>query len=191
VICLDNSIHIVPALSLCDKSRSKDEGNFSNDCISSFLVITPPTPSSGEENSSHSDVKQLSRGFHKGNNYSSSYNKVNELISSNYSKLQQPKTISESTSFNNESIATSPCDVQSILEANVNKTEAEVTSTCMESSGISTSSIFPHPTVVVWWKTHLQEDRLIIGYSNGSILVGGTCSSNVQSKIVSNLFVSF
>lgn len=199
VLCLDNTLHIVPALGICDRSVSFKR-IFSPNEISSFIVpfIGPhecPNSQRCPNNVLDTPADLLRRSGVKrvlnhrlqreldGKREQFSTNKVNELITSNaiYNSLycdQKPNSnstsVSTSSSFHRDSIT----DGTEKLISSTSSTPCEsnqmsLSSTAMETSTVSNESTLscPYPTAVIWWKTHLDENRAILGYSDGCIVV--------------------
>lgn len=201
-LCLDNTLHIVPALSICDKSITFAK-IFAPNEISSFIIpfIGPhecsnpqkcpnfqfdfsSDPMILEKTLKRTAIKrgvsstQVQDYNNKKDQFSTS--KVDELITSNsiYNTLycdQKPNssTLSKSSSFNRElsadgidkivsSTSSTPCESGSV--------SAMGTSTISYASSGSVA-ICPIPTAVLWWKTHQDEHRGILGYSDGFIVI--------------------
>lgn len=197
VLCLDNTLHIVPALGICDKSIPF-KCIFSNE-ITSFIVpfIGPhECPNSqkcpNQVLETQSDLLKRSgarRAFNhrlhdtdgRKDNFSTS--KVNELITSNavYNTFycdQKPNTNSESmsasSSFHKDSLADGTNKASSASSTPCESTPMSLSSYAMEASTASSDSTIsscPFPTAVIWWKTHLGENRAILGYSDGCVVV--------------------
>lgn len=187
VLCLDNTLHIVPALGICDKSISF-KCIFSPNEITSFIVpfIGPHECPNSQKcpNQIQDPLKRTKRAFNnrldaRKDNFSTS--KVNELITSNavYNTFycdQKPNTnsssISASSSFHKESFVDGANKVSSTsstpCESNPMSYSAMEASTASTDSTISSC---PFPTSVIWWKTHLEENRAILGYSDGCVVV--------------------
>lgn len=196
VLCLDNTLHVVPALGICDKSVSF-KCIFTPNEITSFIVpfIGPhecPNSQKCPNTSVDGPADVLKRNTPKRvyNQRSQppsakrdqfSTSKVNELITSNaiYNTLycdQKPnsKSMSASSSFHKDSTnegtekiisstSSTPCE----------SNRMSLSSAPMETSTESESTISscPFPSAVIWWKTHLEENRAILGYSDGCIVV--------------------
>ena len=226
ILCLDNTLHIAPVLSIVDKSVAF-KCIFSPHEITSFLIPfigphecpnTQKCPNHHQMDTSDPTIfdKTLKRNANKTHqnvyfqqqqssssidnkkdNFSTT--KVNEFITSNaiYNTFycdQQPNTsLSTSSSFsrsdlgkcdnpdfnilndknisssynnNYTSKSTTPGQESQILSASV--------SSIMEASTGSESTLFsscPIPTAVTWWKTQTDENRAILGYSDGFIVV--------------------
>ena len=199
VLCLDNTLHIVPAMGICDKSISF-KCLFSPNEITSFIVpfIGPhecpnsqKCPNNVADSASdllrRNGVRRFSHRFQKefqGKRDQFSTSKVNELITSNaiYNTMycdQKPNpnstSISASSSFHKDS-TTDGTDkmVSSTSSTPCESNQISLSSTAMEASTVSTESTIstcPIPTSVIWWKTHLDENRAILGYSDGCIVV--------------------
>lgn len=190
VCCLDNTVHVVPALGICDKSISF-KCIFAPNEITSFIVpfIGPhecPNPQKCPNHVTETSMDILKRNsgkrsFSVGKRDQFSTSKVDELISGNgvYNTFycdQKPSSTSMSNSSSvlkesetTEKIASSssstPVDSNNLMSMSSNFMESSVTST------ESTISTCPFPTAVIWWKTHYDENRAIIGYSDGCIVV--------------------
>ena len=127
-----------------------------------------------------------------------SANKINELCSSSaYAHIycdEKPQTsvsMSASSSFqkessieidkigNSASASSTPCESQF----------SNVSSALMESSTMSESESTiscPIPTAIIWWKTthaETNQNRAVIGYSDGCIVVVRKSYSSLESKI--------
>lgn len=198
VLCLDNTLHIVPALGICDKSISF-KCIFSANEITSFIVpfIGPhECPNSQrcpnqvlETQSEFLKRSGAKRAFNhrlhdadgKKDNFTTS--KVNELITSNavYNTFycdQKPNnysaSVSASSSFHKDALADGTNKISSASSTPCESNAMSVSSTAMEASTASsdwTISSCPFPTAAIWWKTHLDENRAILGYSDGCIVV--------------------
>lgn len=194
VLCLDNTLHIVPALGICDKSISF-KCIFTPNEITSFIVpfIGPHDCPNSQKCPNHIETsldnfKRKRNVNHRTSrevdcrkdNFSTS--KVNELITSNaiYNTLycdQKPNSnsVSASSSFHKDPT----CDIIDKPISSASSTPCEshplsCSSTAMEASTASSESTIsscPFPTAVIWWKTHLDENRAILGYSDGCIVV--------------------
>lgn len=196
VLCLDNTLHIVPALGICDKSVSF-KFIFSSTEISSFIVpfIGPHECPNSQNCPNHvldtpSDLlkrngvkRVLNHRLQReldGKRDQFSTSKVNELITSNaiYNSLycdQKPNSnstsVSTSSSFHRDSL-TDGTVVSSTSSTPCESNQMSLTSAAMETSTESTKSLScPYPTAVTWWKTHLEENRGILGYSDGCIVI--------------------
>lgn len=209
VLCLDNTLHIVPALGICDKSVSF-KCIFAPNEISSFIVpfIGPHECPNSQNCPNHvidtpSDLlkrhgvkRVLSHRLQReldGKRDQFSTSKVNELITSNaiYNSLycdQKPNSnstsVSTSSSFHRDSLT----DVTDKLISSTSSTPCEsiqmsLSSAAMETSTVSTESTMscPYPTAAIWWKTHLEENRAILGYSDGCIVV--VCESQEEAAL--------
>lgn len=199
VLCLDNTLHIVPAMGICDKSISF-KCLFSPNEITSFIVpfIGPhdcpnsqKCPNNVAESASdllrRNGVRRFSHRFQKefqGKRDRFSTSKVNELITSNaiYNTMycdQKPNpnstSVSASSSFHKDSTADGTDKmVSSTSSTPCESNQISLSSAVMEASTVSTESTIstcPVPTAVIWWKTHLDENRAILGYSDGCIVV--------------------
>lgn len=192
VLCLDNTLHIVPAKGICDKSISF-KCIFTPNEITSFIVpfIGPHECPNSQKCPNHvADTPDLLRRSGKrhrlhaidGKRENFSTSKVNELITSNavYNTLycdQKPNSssMSASSSFHKESAAESTDKVASSASSTPCESNpmSVSSSAVMEASTVSCDSTAscPYPTTVIWWKTHLDENRAILGYSDGCIVV--------------------
>lgn len=200
VLCLDNTLHIVPAKGICDKSISF-KCIFTPNEITSFIVpfIGPHECPNSQKCPNHvvdtpSDLLRrngVKRPFgHRlhpmdGKRDQFSTSKVNELITSNavYNTLycdQKPNSnstsMSASSSFHRDSVADGADKVVSSTSSTPCESNpmSVSSSAVMEASTVScesTASSCPYPTAVIWWKTHLDENRAILGYSDGCIVV--------------------
>lgn len=200
VLCLDNTLHIVPAMGICDKSVSF-KCLFTPNEITSFIVpfIGPHECPNSQKCPNHvvdaaSDLLKRNgakRAFNhrlqreiEGKRDHFSTSKVNELITSNaiYNTLycdQKPAsnstTISASSSFHKDSIIEGNDKMASSTSSTpCESNQMSLSSAAMEASMISTESTIstcPIPTAVIWWKTHNDENRAILGYSDGCIVV--------------------
>jgi hypothetical protein len=198
VLCLDNTLHIVPAMGICDKSISF-KCIFTPNEITSFIVpfIGPhecpnsqkcpnhvlDTPSELLKRNGTKRVfnHRLQRELEgKRNQFSTS--KVNELITSNaiYNTFycdQKPNSnsasMSTSSSFQKDSEGTDKI-VSSTSSTPCESNQISSSSNAMETSTVSSESTIsscPFPTAVIWWKTHLEENRAVLGYSDGCVVV--------------------
>ena len=196
VLCLDNTLHIVPAMGICDKSISF-KCIFTPNEITSFIVpfIGPHECPNSQKCPNHVvDTPELL----KRNGVKRSYNhrlhhlegkrdqfstsKVNELITSNaiYNTFycdQKPNSnsnsVSASSSFHRDSV-TDDKMASSTSSTPCESNPHSASSNAMDASTVScesTISSCPYPTTVIWWKTHLEENRAILGYSDGCIVV--------------------
>ncbi|CRK88070.1 CLUMA_CG001855, isoform A [Clunio marinus] len=135
VLCLDNTLHIVPALSICDKSISF-KCNFASNEITSFIVpfIGPHECPNSQKCPNH--VIDASQDILKRNG-------VRRVFINRFQREAEGKKEQFSTTA---------------MEASTGSSE-------------STMSSCPFPTAVIWGKTHLDENRAIIGYSDGCVVV--------------------
>lgn len=200
VLCLDNTLHVVPAMGICDKSISF-RCVFTPNEITSFVVpfIGPhecPNSQKCPNNVADSASDLLKRNgvrrtfSHRlqkdleGKRDHFSTSKVNELITSNaiYNTMycdQKPNpnstSVSASSSFHKDSITDGTDKMVSSTSSTPCETnQMSLSSAAMEASTVSTESTIstcPIPTAVIWWKTHLDENRAILGYSDGCIVV--------------------
>lgn len=190
VLCLDNTLHIVPALGICDKSVSF-KCIFSPNEITSFIVPfigphdCPNSQKCPNHVSSDGPTEFLKRSankrrLHENKHDQFSTSKVNELITQNtvYNSFycdQKPtsNTVSASSSFHRDSEGTEK------LISSTSSTPGESNLMSLSSgamgasttSGDSTLSSCPYPTTAVWWRTHADENRAVLGYSDGCIVV--------------------
>lgn len=204
VLCLDNTLHIVPALGICDKSISF-KSIFSPVDITSFIVpfIGPHECPNSQKCPNHvleTPTEQLRRhgakrtlnhrGHSEGRRDTFSTTKVNELITQNaiYNTFycdQKPNStsVSASSSFHKDSVTeNTEVVVSSTSSTPCESNQMSLSSTAMEASTVSSESTIsscPFPTAVIWWKTHLEENRAIIGYSDGCIAV--VCELKLRS----------
>lgn len=199
VLCLDNTLHIVPALGICDKSISF-KCLFTPNEITSFIVpfIGPHDCPNSQKCPNNADTasdflkrngvrRTFSHRLQKeleGKRDHFSTSKVNELITSNaiYNTMycdQKPNpnstSVSASSSFHKD-FTTEGTDkmVSSTSSTPCESNQMSLSSAAMETSTASTESTIstcPIPTTVIWWKTHLEENRAILGYSDGCIVV--------------------
>lgn len=195
VLCLDNTLHIVPALAVCDKSISF-KCIFAPTEISSFIVpfIGPHECPNSQKCPNHvldtptdplkrNGMKRVFNHRHMREldgkaDFSPTYNfaKVNELITSNpiyntfYCDQKPSASVSASSSFHKDSDETDKV-VSSTSSTPCESNQVSVSSAAMEASTDSTISSCPFPTAVIWWKTHLDENRAILGYSDGCVVV--------------------
>lgn len=195
VLCLDNTLHVVPALGICDKSISF-KCIFSPNEITSFIVpfIGPHECPNSQKCPNHvldTSIDVLKRGkrvlSHRldGKKDQFSTNKVNELITSNpvYNSFycdQKPNltTLSTSSSFQKETPEGTEKVMSSTSSTPCESNQMSLSSAAMETSTESTISTCPFPTAVIWWKTHLEENRAILGYSDGCVVV--VCELNLR-----------
>lgn len=183
VLCLDNTLHIVPALGICDKSLSY-KCIFTPNDITSFIVpfIGPhecPNPQKCPNHVTETSMDLFKRNSGKrslqsGRRDQFSTSKVDELISGNgvYNTFycdQKPNLSSSSSSAPKDSEVPS-----SASSTPVDNAQTSISSAGMEESVTSSESALsscPFPTAVIWWKTQAEENRAIIGYSDGCIAV--------------------
>jgi hypothetical protein len=185
VLCLDNTLHIVPALGICDKSISF-KCIFTPNEITSFIVpfIGPHECPNSQKCPNHVmdgslDVLKRKRVLNNSRRDQFSTNKVNELITSNpvYNTFycdQKPNSasLSSSSSFQKDSTAEGTEKIVSSTSSTpCESNPLSLSSAAMETSTESTISSCPYPTAVIWWKTHLEENRAILGYSDGCVVV--------------------
>lgn len=185
VLCLDNTLHIVPVLGICDKSLSF-RCIFAPNEITSFIVpfIGPhecPNPQKCPNHVTETSMDIFKRNsgkrnFTQGNRRDQfSTSKVDELISGNgvYNTFycDQKPNVSSSSSVQKDSDGVASSTSSTPVENNVTSISSSVG---MEESVTSSESVLsscPFPTAVIWWKTHMEENRAIIGYSDGCIAV--------------------
>jgi hypothetical protein len=186
VLCLDNTLHVVPALGICDKSISF-KCIFTPNEITSFIVpfIGPHECPNSQKCPNHvldaslDVLKRGKRAVNHGKRDQFSTSKVNELITSNpvYNTFycdQKPNsaTLSTSSSFQKDSAGEGIEKVVSSTSSTpCESNQMSLSSAAMETSSESTMSSCPFPTAVIWWKTHLGENRAILGYSDGCVVV--------------------
>lgn len=186
VLCLDNTLHVVPALGICDKSISF-KSIFSPNEITSFIVpfIGPHECPNSQKCPNHvldTSIDVLKRGkrmlTHRmldGKKDQFSTSKVNELITSNpvYNTFycDQKPNLSTSSSFQKETPEGTEKVISSTSSTPCESNQMSLSSAAMETSTESTISSCPYPTAVIWWKTHLEENRAILGYSDGCVVV--------------------
>lgn len=208
---VDNTLHIVPALNIVDKSLSF-KCIFSPSEITSYIVpfIGPHECRDSQKCPNHNisplDGSFLDQKLKRSvkrvdsapnitdtlkNNYSTS--KVNEFITSNaiYNTFycdQQPNTTLTSPNANFSDM--SKCDNsthQDFVSVNNEKNLSNCTTptasqlmscsmssfveSSMVSSTDSTGSSCPIPMSSIWWRTQNEENRGILGYSDGSVCV--------------------
>lgn len=186
VLCLDNTLHVVPALGICDKSLSY-KCIFTPSDITSFIVpfIGPhecPNPQKCPNHVTETSMDLFKRNsgsgkrsFGQGRRDQFSTSKVDELISGNgvYNTFycdQKPNISSSSSSTVLKESAEVPSSSSSTPVDNL----TSVSSAGFEESVTSSDSVLsscPFPTAVIWWKTQTEENRAIIGYSDGCIAV--------------------
>lgn len=201
VLCLDNTLHIVPAMGICDKSIPF-KCIFTPNEITSFIVpfIGPhdcPNSQKCPNTASDSSSDILKRNNNKrmfnhrlqreleSKRDQFSTSKVNELITSNavYNTMycdQKPNSNSTSMSTSSSFQRDSTTDGTDKIVSSTSSTPCEsnqisISSAAMETSTDSTISSCPIPTAVIWWKTHLDENRAILGYSDGCVVVVRKC----------------
>lgn len=197
VLCYDNTLHIVPAVFICDKS-ARFKLVFSAQEISSFVVpFCPPhecpNPQTCPNNLDSPNVSPMGNDLDRFSTIRTmlptsgkNAGKTNEAIGPNsvYSQFyceSQLNTPSQhldllersSDNQNNNNMETS---TQSSLSVNHSKssTGGDGGSTPMDSQLLSSSVssyLCPYPTAVAWWKTINGHYRAIIGYSEGTICV--------------------
>lgn len=193
VLCIDNTAHIVPCLSVCDKSASF-KPIFSTTEITSYVIpfIGPhecpnaqKCPNLTFDLSQSSDIitmlKRPKRNQFEIKKNRLSASKINELCSSSaynqiYCDQKPPETLSASSSFHKDpetltenvpSTSSTPCESQF----------SNIGNAMFESSTISsgsTNTSCPIPTAILWWQTtHAEQiqNRAIIGYTDGCIVI--------------------
>lgn len=186
VACYDNTLHIVPILWILNPNAQKNDGNgpwpFRHDEITSFVVPFSgphecPNPRTCPNN--NKNIKKRATGTTNGENRSNElnlmYDDVPENFEEKYSPEQENKEVLSESSHQTD---TSP------VEEHMSNIE-------MSSDGDSDIGILsdpndrnehqncPYPTAAVWWTIatrrdpvqNLRENRVIIGYSDGSICV--------------------
>lgn len=199
VLCYDNTIHVVPALYICDKS-AKFKLIFSGSEISSYTVpFSPPhecpNPQScpnqydfGMMGGQEYDFERFSTrtvlpssavaagtGGRVGNS------KVNEAIAANslynqfYCETGPPSSTAASQgstggeSFDAASNNNNAENSLSINQSN-SKGSTPIDSQILSSS-MESSCICPYPKSCIWWQTSNGDQRAIIGYSEGTICI--------------------
>jgi hypothetical protein len=189
VCCLDNTLHVVPALGICDKSISF-KCLFTPNEITSFIVpfIGPhecPNPQKCPNHVTETSMDILKRNsgkrsFTTGKRDQFSTSKVDELISGNgvYNTFycdQKPGSTSMSNS--SSALKDSTENIEKVVSSSSSTTpvDSNVSSSNFMDGSVtsseSTISTCPFPTTCLWWKTHYEENRAIIGYSDGCIVV--------------------
>lgn len=199
VLCYDNTIHVVPALYICDKS-AKFKLIFSGSEISSFTVpFSPPhecpNPQScpnqydfGMMGGQEYDFERFSTrtvlpssavaagtGGRVGNS------KVNEAIAANslynqfYCETGPPSSTAASQgSTGGESFdaASNNNNVENSLSINQSNSKGSTPiDSQILSSSMESSCICPYPKCCIWWQTSNGDQRAIIGYSEGTICI--------------------
>jgi hypothetical protein len=156
VLCLDNTLHIVPAVGIVDKSI-QFKCIFTPNEITSFIVpfVGPHECINSQKcpnlvmESSMELLKRHKRILTQGK-FNASRFTSNAIYNQIYCDSKPAASLSQSSSFHSEE-----------CESNQMETPTEST----------TISSCPFPTAVIWWKTHLDENRAILGYSDGCVVV--------------------
>lgn len=197
VLCYDNTIHVVPALYICDKS-AKFKLVFSGSEISSFTVpFSPPHECPNPQ----SCPNQFDFGMMGGPEYGTDFDrfstrtvlpsstvatgtsgrKVNEAIAANslynqfYCETGPPSSTAASQgstggeSFDAPSNNNNAENSLSINQSN-SKGSTPIDSQILSSS-MESSCICPYPKCCIWWQTNNGDQRAIIGYSEGTICI--------------------
>lgn len=198
VLCYDNTIHVVPALFICDKS-AKFKLIFSGSEISSFTVPFSP-PHECPNPQSCPNQFDFGMGGHEFNDFerfstrtvlpTSSgtaggrivSNKMNEAIAANslYNQFYCETGPSSSAAASQGSTGGESFDAASnnnnaenslsINQSNNSKGSTPIDSQILSSS-LESSCICPYPKCCIWWQTNNGDQRAIIGYSEGTICI--------------------
>uniref|UniRef100_A0A336MDR2 CSON000052 protein n=1 Tax=Culicoides sonorensis TaxID=179676 RepID=A0A336MDR2_CULSO len=198
VLCYDNTIHVVPALFICDKS-AKFKLIFSGSEISSFTVpFSPPHECPNPQScpnqfdfgmADFNDFERFSTrtvlpSSGAGTSRGVGSNKVNEAIAANslYNQFYCETGPSSSTAASQGSTANESFEAASNNNNNNNnenslsinqsnsKGSTPIDSQILSSS-LESSCICPYPKSCIWWQTNNGDQRAIIGYSEGTICI--------------------
>lgn len=212
VLCYDNTIHVVPALYICDKS-AKFKLLFSASEISSFTVpFSPPHECPNPQSCPNQfdfgaelDFERFSTRTVLPSSVAAG-KKVNEAIAANslYNQFYCETGPPSSTAASQGSTGGESFDAASNNNNNENslsinqsgsKGSTPIDSQILSSS-LESSCICPYPKCCVWWQTNNGDQRAIIGYSEGTICIVrltincpfiGTCSverGNIEQLII-------
>jgi hypothetical protein len=174
---------------ICDKSISFKCLFVPNE-ITSFIVpfIGPhecPNPQKCPNHVTETSMDILKRNsgkrsFSTGKRDQFSTSKVDELISGNgvYNTFycdQKPGSTSMSNSSSALKDSTETIEKAVSSSSSTTPVDSNVSSSNFMDGSVtssdSTISTCPFPTTCLWWKTHYEENRAIIGYSDGCIVV--------------------
>ncbi|KAH8312815.1 hypothetical protein KR044_013053 [Drosophila immigrans] len=152
VLCFDNTLHIVPALSLVDKSHNLDTCSvYSSSQVTSYIIpfVGPHECPNSQQCPNHAaqPVDELSQQLQQVD------------LDEEQEELQQPlgHELPQHMLANNPPAAAADATGNSQVMA----------------SSFMASKTCPYPLSVVWWKTYSGLNRAIIGYSDGSICFVG------------------
>lgn len=180
VLCYDNTLHIVPAVYICDKS-AKFQLIFSAQEISSFVVPFSPPHNCPNVQTCPNNLDALAASpladldkFSTTRTFLPSSGKVckdaiapNSFYNQFYCEAPPQTDDSQNNNANMEGSQTS----LSVNQSNSRTASTGGGSTPMDSQVFSSSCspICPYPTAIAWWQTIAGHYRAIVGYSEGTI----------------------
>ncbi|KAH8417883.1 hypothetical protein KR222_007776 [Zaprionus bogoriensis] len=175
VLCFDNTLHIVPALSLVDKSHNLTACSvYSTTQVTSYIIpfVGPHECPNSKKCPNHSTAQ--SKAFEQ---------QQVEQLAENLQQVKLDKD-KEADNIDEEPLghelpehmlangpSAEPATDQSV-QHNAPTFDATGNSQVMATSFMA-SKTCPYPLSVVWWKTYYGLNRAIIGYSDGSICFVG------------------
>ncbi|XP_037707315.1 uncharacterized protein LOC119545661 isoform X1 [Drosophila subpulchrella] len=172
VLCFDNTLHIVPALALVDKSHGLSACSlYSTTQVTSYIIpfVGPHECPNSKKCPNHSaglgeqppTVEQLAENIEQVRLQEAEEEQENEPLGHDL-----PEHMLVRNSGPEES------GVQPPQQQQMPTIDATGNSQVMATSFMA-SKTCPYPLSVVWWKTNSGQNRAIIGYSDGSICFVG------------------
>uniref|UniRef100_A0A1A9WJQ0 Uncharacterized protein n=1 Tax=Glossina brevipalpis TaxID=37001 RepID=A0A1A9WJQ0_9MUSC len=193
VLCFDNTLHILPALAVVDKSFLDSTATdtqllpFSTSQVTSYIIpfVGPhecpnskrcPNPTTNDHKSPNnveppSSNMPASHQQAKGDENDKELSKQMENLNMNEAKSNSPakEPTTNADESNVESLAQNipkeMLDSQLPTHSGADKTG----NSQVKSTSFMASNTCPYPLSVVWWRTSEGAHRAIVGYSDGSI----------------------
>ncbi|KAH8388594.1 hypothetical protein KR093_010891 [Drosophila rubida] len=179
VLCFDNTLHIVPALSLVDKSHNLDDCPVYSTCqVTSYIIpfVGPHECPNSKKCPNHSTGLEETREQQQ---------KVDDLVDQLHQvgldnediNLEKEPLVHELPEYMlaynpPEAAAAHESSAEQAVQQKAQPFDATGNSQMMGTSFMA-SKTCPYPLSVVWWKTYSGLNRAIIGYSDGSICFVG------------------
>lgn len=177
VLCFDNTLHIVPALSLVDKSHNLDACSvYSTTQVTSYIIpfVGPHECPNSKKCPNHSTEQQQVDELAENLQHVKLDKEADNQDQDEDREEDEPlgHELPEHMLANGPSSLSGDATAEQSVQPKAAPFDATGNSQMMATSFMA-SKTCPYPLSVVWWKTYCGLNRAIIGYSDGSICFVG------------------